>query len=123
MTPPKSIIYIISYFQQRINPNCDYKSEKSETFLINFFLLPFKVKKNQILFYEYPTLSYHLKAVFYVILCFLLCFSEIPFTIDCTFFVFSIVKKVAKSQIFNFFPMSKRSRIFHSRRLFYLFFI
>lgn len=34
-------------------------------------------------FYEYPTLSYHLKAVFYVIWCFLLCFSEIPFTIDC----------------------------------------
>lgn len=34
-------------------------------------------------FYDYPTLSYHLKAVFYVIWCFLLCFSEIPFTIDC----------------------------------------
>lgn len=34
-------------------------------------------------FYEYPTLSYHLKAVFYVIWCFLLCFLEIPFTIDC----------------------------------------
>ena len=35
------------------------------------------------LFYEYPTLSYHLKAVFYVIWCFWLCFSQIPFTIDC----------------------------------------
>ena len=35
-------------------------------------------------FYEYPTLSYHLKAVFYFIWYFLLCFSEIPFTIDCT---------------------------------------
>ena len=35
------------------------------------------------LFYEYPTLSYHLKAVFYIIWCFLLCFLEIPFTIDC----------------------------------------
>lgn len=34
-------------------------------------------------FYEYPTLSYHLKAVFYFIWYFLLCFSEIPFTIDC----------------------------------------
>ena len=34
-------------------------------------------------FYEYPTLSYHLKAVFCFILRFLLCFSEIPFTIDC----------------------------------------
>ena len=38
-------------------------------------------------FYEYPTLSYHLKAVFYVIWCFLLCFLEIPFTIDCNFCV------------------------------------
>ena len=37
-------------------------------------------------FYEYPTLSYHLKAVFYFIWYFLLCFSEIPFTIDCTSF-------------------------------------
>ena len=36
-------------------------------------------------FYEYPTLSYHLKAVFYFIWYFLLCFSEIPFTIDCIF--------------------------------------
>ena len=35
-------------------------------------------------FYEYPTLSYHLKAVFYVIWCFLLCFSEIPFIIERT---------------------------------------
>ena len=43
--PPKSIIYIISYFQQRINPNCDYKNEKSETFLIIFLLLPFRAKK------------------------------------------------------------------------------
>ena len=34
-------------------------------------------------FYEYPTLRYHLKAVFYIIWCFLLCFLEIPFTIDC----------------------------------------
>ena len=34
-------------------------------------------------FYEYPTLSYHLKAVFYFIWYFLLYFSEIPFTIDC----------------------------------------
>jgi hypothetical protein len=38
-------------------------------------------------FYEYPTLSYHLKAVFYFIWYFLLCFSEIPFTIDCTTFL------------------------------------
>ena len=37
-------------------------------------------------FYEYPTLSYHLKAVFYIIWCFLLCFLEIPFTIDCAFY-------------------------------------
>ena len=37
-------------------------------------------------FYEYPTLSYHLKAVFYFIWYFLLCFSEIPFTIDCISF-------------------------------------
>ena len=36
-------------------------------------------------FYEYPTLSYHLKVVFYFIWYFLLCFSEIPFTIDCAF--------------------------------------
>ena len=71
--------------RKRINPNCDYKNEKSETFLIIFLLLPFRAQKNRILFYEYPTLSYHLKAVFYVICCFLLCLSEIPFTIDCIY--------------------------------------
>ena len=48
-------------------------------------------------FYEYPTLSYHLKAVFYFIWCFLLCFSEIPFTIDCRFNVLSAEIKIARA--------------------------
>lgn len=62
-------------------------------------------------FYEYPTLSYHLKAVFYFIWYFLLCFSEIPFTIDCitadTRYAFGNrdacqIAAISKRRIFNF---------------------